>query len=59
MRNVAFSILMLALAVVQIAIVSTELSSARAPAAAGVEHHEPEAQYALASTGTEHKAPAY
>ena len=58
MRNVAFSILMFALAVVQIAIVSAEFSSSRVQVATA-EHREPDARYALASTKTERKAPAY
>jgi hypothetical protein len=58
MRNVAFSILMFALAVVQIAVVSTEFSSSRVQVATA-EHRESDARYALASTETERKAPAY
>jgi hypothetical protein len=58
MRNVAFSILMFALAVVQIAIVSAELSSSRVQVAT-TGHRESDARYALASTETKRKAPAY
>ena len=54
MRNVAFSILLFALALVQIAVVSAELSRAPVQTAA-VESSEFSARHALASAETERK----
>lgn len=58
MRNVAFSILLFALAVVQIAVVSTELPHAHAQTAA-VKHVQSDARIVLASSETQHTAQAF
>ena len=55
MRNVAFSILLFALAVVQIAVVSTELPHSHVKTAVAT-HSESNARVALVSSETEHKA---
>jgi hypothetical protein len=54
-RNVAFSILLGALALLQVAVVAAELSPSRVQTAA-VESNEFGARNAFASTGTERKA---
>ena len=48
MRNVAFSVMLVALALLQVAVVSTELSHSRSHAVA-VAKSEPSAKQALAS----------
>ena len=58
MRNVAFSILMFALAIVQIAVVSAEFSPSPVQVATA-EHRESGARQVLAATETERKAPAF
>lgn len=58
MRNIAFSILLLALAAVQIAVVSTELSRSRMQTAAA-RNADSGARVALASSETAHTAPAF
>jgi hypothetical protein len=58
MRNVAFSILLFALAVVQIAVVTTELPKSHARTAA-VQNAEAGARITLASSEVEHKTPAF
>ena len=58
MRNVAFSILLVALAIVQIAVVSTELHQSHVQTAAA-SNGESGARIALASSRAEHKAPAF
>ena len=58
MRNVAFSILLFALALMQIAVVSTELPHAHAQTPA-VKHVESGARIVLASSETEHKAQTF
>ncbi len=55
MRNVAFSILLFALAVVQIAVVSTELPHSHVKTTVAT-HSESNARVALVSSETEHKA---
>ena len=57
MRNVAFSIVLGALALLQIAVVAAELSHSRVPAAVA-EHSEFDARQAVASTETERKTSA-
>ena len=61
MRNVAFAILMFALAAVQIAVVSSELSHSRShvQAAAPAKVAETDARYVVASTGIERKASGF
>ena len=56
MRNIAFSILLAAIAILQIAVVSVELSGSGAKAAAA-RISESGARYALASNETGRKAP--
>ena len=57
MRNVAFSILLGAIALLQIAVVSAELSHSGVQTAT-VANGEREARYTLASTETERKTSA-
>ena len=58
MRNIAFSILLFALAAVQIAIVFTELPHSHVQTAAAG-NAEPDARIALASSQAEHKTSAF
>jgi hypothetical protein len=58
MRNVAFSILMFALAVVQIAVVSSELPKSQVQTAA-VRNTESGTRVVVASNETEQKTPAF
>ncbi len=55
MRNVAFSILLFALALMQIAVVSTELSHSRAPTAVA-QTAQSGTRYVVASSEAGHKA---
>ena len=57
MRNVAFSILLFALAAVQIAVVFTELPRSHAQTSAA-RNVEPDARIVLASSQAEHEASA-
>ena len=58
MRNVVFGIMLVALALLQIAVVSTELSHSSVKTATA-ENGEYDARHALASNETEHKASAF
>jgi hypothetical protein len=61
MRNVAFSILLFALAVVQIAVVSTELPRSRVQvaAAATTEHAQPDTRIVLATIETKREPASF
>jgi hypothetical protein len=54
MRNVAFSVMLVALALLQVAVVSTEFARP-SEQTAKVEKHEPGARHVVASNGTVRK----
>ncbi len=55
MRNVAFSVMLLALAVLQVAVVSTEVSHSKAHAAAVAQDESATARHVVASAETVRK----